>query len=100
MRGTGPMGNWEPTPGRRAMQGLDHRRHATWGGLIAIVAAVLCLGLVATAPAAKPAKAGKPAGAGKPAAGGQRDCNGRGVPVSKISIQEWTFAEYIGFGTD
>jgi sugar phosphate isomerase/epimerase len=82
------------------MHGLDHRRHATWGGLIAIVAAVLCLGLVATAPAAKPAKAGKPAGAGKPAAGGQRDCNGRGVPVSKISIQEWTFAEYIGFGTD
>jgi len=82
------------------MQGLDHRRHATWGGLIAIVAAVICLGLVATAPAAKPAKAGKPATAGKPAAGGQRDCNGRGVPVSKISIQEWTFAEYIGFGTD
>jgi sugar phosphate isomerase/epimerase len=81
------------------MQGLDHRRHATWSGLIAIVAAVLCLGLVATAPAAKPAKAGKPAGAGKPAAAGQ-DCNGRGVPVSKISIQEWTFAEYIGFGTD
>ena len=28
------------------------------------------------------------------------DCTGRGVPVSKISIQEWTFAEYIGFGDD
>jgi len=28
------------------------------------------------------------------------DCAGRGVPVSKISIQEWTFAEYIGFGDD
>ena len=25
---------------------------------------------------------------------------GRGVPVSKISIQLWTFAEYIGFGSD
>ena len=25
---------------------------------------------------------------------------GRGVPTSKISIQLWTFAEYIGFGTD
>jgi sugar phosphate isomerase/epimerase len=30
----------------------------------------------------------------------QRDCAGRGVPVNKISIQLWTFAEYIGFGTD
>jgi hypothetical protein len=28
------------------------------------------------------------------------DCEGRGVPDSKISIQLWTFAEYIGFGTD
>ena len=82
------------------MQGLDHRRHATWGGLIALVAAELCLGLVAAAPAARPAKAGKPAGAGKPGAAGKHDCNGRGVPVNKISIQEWTFAEYIGFGTD
>jgi sugar phosphate isomerase/epimerase len=30
----------------------------------------------------------------------QQDCAGRGVPVNKISIQLWTFAEYIGFGTD
>jgi sugar phosphate isomerase/epimerase len=29
-----------------------------------------------------------------------RDCAGRGVPVNKVSIQLWTFAEYIGFGTD
>ena len=29
-----------------------------------------------------------------------RDGGGRGVPDSKISIQLWTFAEYIGFGTD
>src|SRR3954466_5613025 len=28
------------------------------------------------------------------------DCNGHGVPVNKISIQLYTFAEYIGFGTD
>src|SRR5688572_11096900 len=27
-------------------------------------------------------------------------CAGAGVPVSKVSIQLWTFAEYIGFGTD
>ena len=30
----------------------------------------------------------------------QPDCAGRGVPDSKISVQLWTFAEYIGFGTD
>jgi sugar phosphate isomerase/epimerase len=29
-----------------------------------------------------------------------QDCAGRGVPVNKISVQLWTFAEYIGFGTD
>ncbi len=28
------------------------------------------------------------------------ECAGRGVPTSKISVQLWTFAEYIGFGTD
>ncbi len=28
------------------------------------------------------------------------DCAGRGVPDNKISIQLWTFAEYVGFGTD
>src|SRR5918995_2210771 len=86
--------------GRSIMQGVTHRRHAMWGGLVAIVAAVLCLGLVATAPAAKPPKDDKPAKAGKPDHAAKPDCAGRGVPVSKISIQEWTFAEYIGFGTD
>src|SRR3954451_14214532 len=35
-----------------------------------------------------------------PAAAAPPGCAGRGVPVSKISIQLWTFAEYIGFGTD
>jgi sugar phosphate isomerase/epimerase len=29
-----------------------------------------------------------------------RGGGGRGVPDSKISIQLWTFAEYVGFGTD
>ncbi|WP_186814779.1 sugar phosphate isomerase/epimerase family protein [Cellulomonas terrae] len=28
------------------------------------------------------------------------DRHGRGIPTSKISVQLWTFAEYIGFGTD
>lgn len=28
------------------------------------------------------------------------DRHGRGIPASKISVQLWTFAEYIGFGTD
>jgi len=52
-------------------------------GLVAAVAAV-CIGLgtAGTATAAPP------------------DCAGRGVPVNKISVQLWTFAEYIGFGTD
>jgi sugar phosphate isomerase/epimerase len=35
-----------------------------------------------------------------PAASADRECAGRGVPVSKTSIQLWTFADYIGFGTD
>jgi sugar phosphate isomerase/epimerase len=34
------------------------------------------------------------------ASAGHADRGGRGVPDSKISIQLWTFAEYIGFGTD
>jgi sugar phosphate isomerase/epimerase len=51
---------------------------------IVIAALVTCcsLGVTATASARAP------------------DCAGRGVPVSKISIQLWTFAEYVGFGTD
>ncbi len=47
-------------------------------------AAALCLAAIAAAPASA----------------AQPDCKGRGVPVNKISIQEYTFAEYIGFGTD
>jgi sugar phosphate isomerase/epimerase len=39
-------------------------------------------------------------GAASAATAAAPECAGRGVPVSKISIQLWTFAEYIGFGTD
>jgi len=58
--------------------------------LIAATMAVLLLtaGGVATASAAS-------AASGQPGA-----CAGRGIPKSKISVQLWTFAEYIGFGTD
>lgn len=56
----------------------------TLRGVIAATVVVLCLAVagVGTASAAPPDRAG------------------RGVPTSKISIQLWTFAEYIGFGTD
>ena len=52
--------------------------------VVAAVAASVTLGSAAAAPAAS----------------ADRECAGRGVPDSKISIQLWTFAEYIGFGTD
>jgi sugar phosphate isomerase/epimerase len=50
--------------------------------LVAALAACICLASTSAASAAKP------------------DGKGRGVPDSQISIQLWTFAEYIGFGTD
>jgi len=49
---------------------------------VAVLATCIGLGVTGTAIAQKP------------------DCAGRGVPTSKVSIQLWTFAEYIGFGTD
>jgi sugar phosphate isomerase/epimerase len=52
------------------------------GVLVVAVAACVSMGATSTASAAN------------------SDCAGRGVPDSKISIQLWTFAEYIGFGTD
>jgi sugar phosphate isomerase/epimerase len=52
------------------------------GFVAAVVAVCVGLGTAGTATAAPP------------------ECAGRGVPVNKISIQLWTFAEYIGFGTD
>ena len=52
-------------------------------GLVAAVLATgVSLGAAGTATAAAP------------------QCAGKGVPASKVSIQLWTFAEYIGFGTD
>ena len=39
-------------------------------------------------------------GAAGAATAEESDRAGRGVPTSKISIQLWTFAEYVGFGTD
>jgi sugar phosphate isomerase/epimerase len=52
-------------------------------GLVAAVLATgVSLGAAGTANAAAP------------------QCAGSGVPTNKISIQLWTFAEYIGFGTD
>jgi len=38
--------------------------------------------------------------AGGTAVAAKPECAGRGVPVSKVSIQLWTFADYIGFGSD
>jgi sugar phosphate isomerase/epimerase len=52
-------------------------------GLI-VVALTACISLVA----------------GGTATAQAQDCAGRSVPTSKISIQLWTFAEYVGFGTD
>ena len=51
---------------------------------IVVAALAMCLGLAITGTASAQAP----------------DCAGRGVPVNKISIQLWTFAEYVGFGTD
>ena len=31
---------------------------------------------------------------------GKKGAGGPGVPTQKINVQLWTFAEYIGFGTD
>ena len=52
------------------------------GIVVAALAACLGLGVAGTASAETP------------------ECAGHGVPDSKISIQLWTFAEYVGFGTD
>jgi len=56
-------------------------------GLVAATVVALCLA------------AGGVVSASAASAGGH-DHAGRGVPTSKISVQLWTFAEYIGFGTD
>ena len=58
------------------------RRHILRGIIVAAMA--MCFGVATTGTASAQAP----------------DCAGRGVPVSKVSIQLWTFAEYVGFGTD
>jgi sugar phosphate isomerase/epimerase len=64
------------------MRTSSSRRHILRGIIVAALAMCFGLGTTGTASAQAP------------------DCAGRGVPVSKISIQLWTFAEYVGFGTD
>ena len=87
------------------MERHTHARRALRGVMIAAVTSAMCFAVAGNATAAKPgagaAKPGK-ANAAKPGKGNaaKPDCTGRGVPTSKISIQEWTFAEYIGFGSD
>ena len=62
---------------------LPVRRRRILGAILA-AALAMCFGLTTTATASAKAPG----------------CTGRGVPVSKISVQLWTFAEYVGFGTD
>jgi sugar phosphate isomerase/epimerase len=57
--------------------------------LVAALSALLFAGLVGTASAAPSTEAP-----------GASACAGRSIPASKVSIQLWTFAEYIGFGSD
>ncbi|MDQ4138756.1 MAG: sugar phosphate isomerase/epimerase [Actinomycetota bacterium] len=71
---------------RRAMR----LRHTLRAVLVAALSAVLMIGVLSTAGTAAPSKAGQ----------GDAGCAGRGVPTSKISIQLWTFAEYIGLEDD
>jgi len=65
-------------PGSRVLM----TKTLTKGLLAGALAACLSLGAVATAHA------------------GDRGHKGPGVPDRKISVQLWTFAEYLGFGTD
>ena len=64
------------------MRTSSSRRHILRGIIVAALAMCFGLGTTGVASAHGPHHAG------------------RGVPDSKISIQLWTFAEYVGFGTD
>jgi sugar phosphate isomerase/epimerase len=64
------------------MNSPRHRGRVVRGLIVVALASCLSLAAAGTATAQSP------------------DCAGRGVPANKISIQLWTFAEYIGFGTD
>ncbi len=65
-------------------------RHTLRALLVAAVSAVLLIGVFGAAATAGPSGVAQ----------GHPDCAGPGVPTSKISIQLWTFAEYIGFEDD
>jgi sugar phosphate isomerase/epimerase len=64
------------------MKSSRSRGRIVRGLIAAVLATCIGVGVAGTAAAAPPG------------------CAGRGVPTSKISIQLWTFAEYVGFGTD
>ena len=70
---------------------IDRPNRALRAVLGTTASAALLLGLAAPATAAPKADDRRSAAA---------ECAGRGVPASKVSIQLWTFAGYIGFGTD
>ena len=50
--------------------------------------------------AARPSPARRPPHRLRTARAAPTDCAGRGVPASKVSIQLWTFVEYVGCGAD
>ena len=75
-----------PRPNGETMKASSNRWRIIRGIVVAAVVACFGLGITGTASAQAAAR--------------PSDCAGRGVPVSKISIQLWTFAEYVGFGTD
>ncbi|MCF6508545.1 sugar phosphate isomerase/epimerase [Blastococcus sp. MG754426] len=65
-------------------------RHALRAALFAALSSLLLVGLVGPASAAPPATEER----------GESSCVGRPVPARLVSVQLWTFAEHIGFGTD
>lgn len=69
------------------MKNTQRVRQAFRAALVVFVSSALLVGVAGTASAARPADKGS-------------GCAGRSVPASKVSIQLWTFAEYVGFGTD
>jgi sugar phosphate isomerase/epimerase len=64
------------------MRARTSRRRFPRSFIVVAIAAIFTFSAAGTATAAPP------------------DCKGRGVPASKVSIQLWTFAEYIGFNSD
>ena len=71
----------------RTSTGLRHTLRAV---LVTALSAILLIGFLSTAGTAAPSSVTQ----------SHPDCTGRSIPTSKISIQLWTFAEYIGFADD